>query len=337
MSGPTARPGHAPPTGPSRDGAADGAADSAGGGSVATGSLLVAFAACCFGAISTLVVVATRPDGAQPGLALPAALFWRYLIAALVLAPLAWRDRGTSASPPPAGRWGWLGTLAVAGGGQAAIAGLSLSALRWIPVGTLAFLFYTFPAWVTLLSAVRGTERPNARRLVAVGLSFAGIVATVGLPGGDGPAAATPWPGILLALAGALVYALYIPFLGALTGRTSPARASATVAAGAALCFGAWAGPALLVPPTLAQGLALAALSLVCTVIAFLAFMRGLARLGPVRTAIVSTVEPLFTAVLGAVALAQPITPGLLVGGALIAAAVVLLQLPARRAAAPTG
>jgi drug/metabolite transporter (DMT)-like permease len=74
----------------------------------------------------------------------------------------------------------------------------------------------------------------------------------------------------------------------------------------------------------------------VCTVLAFLAFMRGLGRLGPVRTAIVSTVEPFFTAVLGALVLGQAFGPATLAGGALIAAAVLLLQRrPADPAPAP--
>ena len=72
---------------------------------------------------------------------------------------------------------------------------------------------------------------------------------------------------------------------------------------------------------------AIVLLALVSTVGAFLGFLRGLRVLGPVRTAIVSTVEPFFTALLGAVVLSQPLTPGTLIGGVLIAAAVILLQL----------
>ena len=68
------------------------------------------------------------------------------------------------------------------------------------------------------------------------------------------------------------------------------------------------------------------ALALLTTVLAFILFLRGLATLGPVRTAIVSTVEPFCTAVLGSLVLGQPITGGTIVGGGLIAAAVVLLQ-----------
>jgi drug/metabolite transporter (DMT)-like permease len=68
------------------------------------------------------------------------------------------------------------------------------------------------------------------------------------------------------------------------------------------------------------------ALAFLCTAGAFLVFLRGLNVLGPVRTAIVSTIEPFFTAILGALFLSQPMTPTVLAGGALIAIAVVLLQ-----------
>jgi drug/metabolite transporter (DMT)-like permease len=69
-------------------------------------------------------------------------------------------------------------------------------------------------------------------------------------------------------------------------------------------------------------------------VLAFLAFLRGLATIGPVRTAIVSTVEPFWAALLGSLVLNQPIGGRTLVGGMLIAAAVILLQL-GHRALAP--
>ena len=48
-----------------------------------------------------------------------------------------------------------------------------------------------------------------------------------------------------------------------------------------------------------------------------------LVRLGPVRTAIVSTVEPFLTALLAVVVLSQPLTLPTMVGGALVVAAVV--------------
>lgn len=298
----------------------------------ALGALLVVGAACAFGAISTLVVVATRGGDGIAAQTLPTVLAWRYALAALLLLPLALRERRATGRGLPRDAGALARGAFGAGLGQMAVAGLSLSALRWIPVGTLAFLFYTFPAWVTLLAAARGTERLDGRKLAALALSFAGIACTVGLPGATA-GAPVPWQGVALALAAALSYAVYIPYLGALTARTSPTAASLLVSFGAGVGFAIGAGGELVAPKPGAFWGAVLVLAVVCTVLAFLAFMRGLSRLGSVRTAIVSTVEPLFTAALGALALDQPITPGTLAGGALIAGAVALLQLPARRAA----
>jgi drug/metabolite transporter (DMT)-like permease len=61
-------------------------------------------------------------------------------------------------------------------------------------------------------------------------------------------------------------------------------------------------------------------------VVAFSLLLKGLATLGPVRTAIVATVEPFWTVVLAALWLGQPVTVPVVIGGALIAAAVLLLQ-----------
>jgi drug/metabolite transporter (DMT)-like permease len=143
---------------------------------------------------------------------------------------------------------------------------------------------------------------------------------------------------VALALGAAVVYALYIPFLGRLQARATPAGAAAWVCLGAAVILGVGAA----VRGTLTAALgptawgAVAVLAVLCTVLAFIAFMRGLGRLGSVRAAIVSTVEPFFTAVLGALVLAQPFGPATVAGGVLIAAAVLLLQRsPRGRPAAP--
>ena len=71
----------------------------------------------------------------------------------------------------------------------------------------------------------------------------------------------------------------------------------------------------------------IAGLAVVSTAISFMLFLRGLKALGPVRTAIISTIEPFCTALLGASVLGQPLTKDTLLGGAFIAGAVVLLQL----------
>src|SRR5688500_11661279 len=86
--------------------------------------------------------------------------------------------------------------LIVLGVGQAAIAFLSLYALNWVSAATLSFLFYTYPAWVTLIAAVRRTEPLTSTRLLALGLSLTGIVVMVGSPWAETP----HMTGVLLAL-----------------------------------------------------------------------------------------------------------------------------------------
>lgn len=281
---------------------------------------LVAFSACCFGSIAILVTLATRA-----GARLVELLAWRYLLAAVLLAIVA---GGPTAVRRP-GRRGLL-VMALAGGGQAAVAGLSLSALRYIPTATMAFLFYTYPAWVTVISALRGKEPLTGRRLIALALSLGGIVAMVGLPGSGTSSDATP--GVVLALSGALLYALYIPMLGHFGRELGSALTSTFTTAGAAVILAATAfaqgGFEVRQPPVV--WVAVVLMAVLCTVVAFICFLRGLETLGPVRTAIVSTVEPFWGALAASLLLAQPLTSRTLTGGVLVAAAVIILNLPQR-------
>ena len=71
-------------------------------------------------------------------------------------------------------------------------------------------------------------------------------------------------------------------------------------------------------------------LALLSTVVAFAALISGLRVLGPVRTSIIATIEPFFTAMLGVVLLGQPLSRNTVSGGVLIASAVILLQFAGR-------
>ena len=250
-------------------------------------------------------------------------LFWRYAIAGVLLVIVS---GGIAAVTVPRRRALELALLA--GGGQAAVAFTTLSALRYIPVASLVFLFYTYPTWVAVISAARGVERLTAPRVIALVMSLAGIGLMVGLPGSG-----TMHPaGVALTLGGALLYALYIPMINRYGTGLPPAVTSAYAAGGAALVFlvAALTQGAPRVAFTPLGWAAILGLAVVCTVLAFIIFLRGLAVIGPVRTAIASTVEPFWTALLGSLVLGQSIGPRVFVGGSLIAAAVVLLQVAGR-------
>jgi drug/metabolite transporter (DMT)-like permease len=282
---------------------------------VARASALVLFSACCFGSIPILTTLATG-GGAR----LVELLSWRYLIAALLLVMVSGglhqvRQAMSRAVP----------LLVLAGGGQAAIAFVSLSALRYIPAAMLTFLFYTYPAWVAVISAVRGSERITRGRAIALLLSLTGLALMVGISGGSH---LHPL-GVALALASAFMYAAYIPLIDHL-GRDLPPSVTSVYASGGAaviLLAVAFIQGGLGVRFTPVAWSAIGTMAVLSTVLAFIAFLRGLAVIGPVRTAIVSTIEPFWTALLGALVLHQTLGPRTLAGGLCIAGAVVLLQL----------
>lgn len=289
---------------------------------VARATLWVLLSAASFGSIAILTVLAT--DAGAPLLSV---LFWRYVVAFPLLVLVAGGPARLAALPRRR-----LAPLVLVGGGvQGLITLLSLSSLRYIPVATLAFLFYTYPAWVALFSALRGRERLDGRRIAALALSLAGLALMVGAPssGSLHPV------GVALALGAAVAYGLFIPMVERLQAGIAPEAAATAVVAGAGVLLGlvALAAGELTADLPARAWAAVAGLALIATALAFISFLRGLAVLGPVRTAIVSTVEPFWVALLGLVVLGQPLGGGTLAGGVLIAAAVVLLHLPGRPAA----
>ena len=290
--------------------------------SLRSGTAYTLLAASGFAAVSILTSLATAT-----GISLSTVLAWRYTLGAFVL--VAW----TGAHRYPKRMSGREVTMwmIVGGGGQALMVYVALSSLRYISAGMLAFLFYTYPAWVALVQVLRRAERLDARHLSALVLSFAGTAVMVG--GIDLGSAAVK--GVVLAIGAAMIYGVFIPAAQWVQKDWPVTVTSAYSKIGAALSFlllsgldgsfqyaftaGAWA--------------AIVALTLWSTVLPGVFFLMGLMRLGPVRTAIVTTVEPFLTALLGVAVLGQPLTARTLAGGVAIVAAVIVLQFKRTRVA----
>ena len=302
------------------------------GGASSAGTAYTLLAALGFAAVSTLTALALAE-----GLSLPVVLMWRYVLAATVMVTFVVLRRY------PRMRWSEaVRFVVIGGGGQALFVGLALSSLRYVSNATLAFLFYTYPAWVTIVQALRGAERITRRRALALGMSFAGIAVIVLAPvlAASSKAASVSfnlpaWQGVALALAAALTYGIYIPTMQTLQKQHPVPVTSAYAKLGSAVCFLflAVADRSITASLTPAAWTAIAALALVSTVLPSVLFLMGLMRLGPVRTAIISTVEPFLTALLAAIVLRQAITAPVLVGGAMIVGAVLLLRAPRTRVA----
>jgi drug/metabolite transporter (DMT)-like permease len=291
-------------------------------GNARSGVGLTLLAASGFAAVSILTSIAMRT-----GLSLSTVLAWRYILSAVAL--VTWV--GTHAQsrrmrPNEALLW-----MVFGGGGQALMVYLALSSLAFVSAATLAFLFYTYPVWVTLVQAVRGAERIDARRAGALVLSFGGTALMVGSPAMAG----TAWRGFALALGAAMLYGVLIPTMQWMQKDWPITVTSAYSKIGASVCFLVLSASDRTFQYSMSAPAwaAIIALTLWSTVLPSVFFMMGLMRLGPVRTAIVSTVEPFLTALLGAVVLAQPLTLRTLGGGAAIVAAVIVLQVRRTRVA----
>ena len=79
-------------------------------------------------------------------------------------------------------------------------------ALLWLPASETALIAYTMPVWAAMLAWPVLGERPTLLRTIALLMAFAGLAAIMG---GNGiSASAAKLPGIIMALAGAIGFAL---------------------------------------------------------------------------------------------------------------------------------
>ncbi len=79
-------------------------------------------------------------------------------------------------------------------------------ALLWLPASEAALIAYTMPIWASILAWPILGERPNLLRVISLFMAFAGLSAILG---GNGFAASlSKLPGIIMALGGAIGFAV---------------------------------------------------------------------------------------------------------------------------------
>ncbi len=79
-------------------------------------------------------------------------------------------------------------------------------ALLWLPASEAALIAYTMPVWASLLAWPVLGERPTLLRSIALVMAFAGLAVIMG--GNGFSASSAKLPGILMALTGAIGFAL---------------------------------------------------------------------------------------------------------------------------------
>lgn len=192
----------------------------------------------------------------------------------------------------------------------------------------VTLLFFMYPVFVTLASWVFGLGRPSRLTLLALTCAVAGAVVVAG----TGAGLAIETFGIVFAVASAVTYSGYLIGTDVVLKQTNPLTSAMWVSGGASIGLlvfstvsGRWetpGGPEMWWP-ILAMGLATAG--------AFVCLLAGIQRIGAVRTAIVSAMEPLAAALLGYLILDETVTAGVAIGGSLILVGAVMASL-ARKA-----
>jgi drug/metabolite transporter (DMT)-like permease len=280
----------------------------------------------------TLVALSTMAYGVLPilgkvaygaGVKVLPLLAWRYVIAAGLIALL---ERGPR--PPRRERlrlWA-IGSVFVLN----SIA--YFRALELIPASVTALVLYTYPVIVALLAALVGVERLTGRAAFAALGAFAGCALTArGAPSG----APLSLAGVAWALVAALVYASYI-VLSSRFAAGVPARALALhlAQAAAVVCVAVGlAGGGLSLPLDPRGLLAVAGIGVVSTVVASIAFLAGMALVGPTRASVLSSLEVIVTLALAFALLGERLGPGQWAGAALILGAVAFQNLGVLRRA----
>ncbi|MFI5184969.1 MAG: EamA family transporter [Vicinamibacteria bacterium] len=254
-----------------------------------------------------------------------AAACLRFLAAGLVMAGIAaLRDRALP-RPKQIAQYAFIGVLFLGISN-----GLVMWAERTIPSGIAALLVATISLWITFFDGLRSGGQAWSVR-VWLG-TFVGLVGVALVARPEGGVAAGHWPGII-----ALQVATLSWTAGSLYSQAVVERVPVLTAAAIEML----AGSAFLAVESFVVGeklsafaaaprsawLGLAYLAVFGSIVGFTAFAYCLNELPASTVGTYAYVNPIVAVALGALILGEPVSAGLLTGGALILAAVLMTTL----------
>lgn len=197
---------------------------------------------------------------------------------------------------------------------------------------TIGLLLGAIPIFAALLGLVLGTEYPTRRFWIAAAISFVGVAFVAAGSGGEVSGGAL---GILLGLSTGATWAAYSVIVAPMMSTYSPSRVSALVlpATWALLLLSGlgqlgeqdwdvgWEVWALLVFATLGP-----------LVLTNVLWFRAIHKIGPAKATLAANLQPFVGAVLAVILLSEPLSLLQVLGGALIAAGILVAR---RRAPSP--
>ena len=189
-----------------------------------------------------------------------------------------------------------------------------------------AILLYTAPAFVMLMSALLFHERITKRKLLALTLAISGCAFVSGIFSGGLSVTAG---GLLMGIGSAFFYALYSIFARYALRHYQPLTVTyyTFLCAGLSSLFVESPGKVLqLLSADPAMPLTALALVLVATVLPFVLYTKGLARVESGKASILASVEPVAAAMAGVLAFGEPLSPAVILGLGCVLASVYILR-----------
>ena len=249
----------------------------------------------------------------------------RTFIGALLLLPLALHR---NALAPAFRNWKWLLAFTL----------VEIS-VPWVMLGhaetrlnssTAGLLIAVVPLFAAIIVTRLGHERLEPRRLLGLGLGFAGVALLVGLD-----IDLHDWLAVLATIFVALCYAIG-PIIIDRKLKDTPTIGVITASLILATLIYAPFAPFLWPEHVSAAAVgSVVGLGVLCTAVAFIIFFALIAEVGAARATVITYVNPAVAIILGALVLSEPLTAGMMIGFPLVIVGSFLGTTRTRPAAAP--
>jgi len=248
----------------------------------------------------------------------------RTLIGTLLLLPIAWHRKVLVAGFR---KWQWLLAYTLV---EISVPWLLLGhAETRLNSSTAGLLLAVVPLFAALIVTKLGHERLELRRVLGLGIGFAGVALLVGIDihFSDLPAVAITMVVALCYAAGPIIVDRKlndVPAVGVVT-------ASLIVATLVYAPFAPMVWPEHFPADAVWS---VVGLGVLCTAAAFLVFFALIAEVGPARATVITYINPAVAIVLGASVLSEPVTLGMVIGFPLVIVGSVLGTARARGSSA---
>lgn len=194
--------------------------------------------------------------------------------------------------------------------------------LRYLNVSAATVIFYTYPVLVTLLARVFFKEKTGLYFYLGLIMALLGVALISGLTGH----VAVSIPGIILAFAASICFALFGLISQKTLADTSPLRLTASFSLLAiglltVFFFSEIKGVFTLDPAQIGLGLITAVLN---SLLGLVFFLKAIDRIGASHASLACTIEPVISIVLAMVLLHEVVLPLEWVGTALVLGSIVL-------------